>query len=162
MKRDTSTSRRRRRGLGLIELMVSLAISSALLTAVGMAYAASSQAIEYNDQFFRASQAARVSVNQIMAEVRKCQSGVVDTDSVEITPSVGEKKLYAFDSASHRLTLTLPDQLTPPTYTLAHNVTSAQFYTDGQTISMTVTVKIGSNQVTLNGSAMPRRTVSYN
>ena len=154
--------RQRRRGLGLIELLVSLAISSALLTAVGVAYAASAQAIEANDQFFRASQAARVSVNQIMAEVRKCQSGVVDTASVEISPAVGEKKLYAFDSASHRLTLTLPDQLTPPTYTLAHNVTSALFYTDGQTISMTVTVKIGNNEVTLNGSAMPRRTVSYN
>ena len=162
MRAAQHRSWRRLSGLGLVELMVSLAISAALLTAVAMAYSVSASAIEANDQFFRAAQAARVSVNQIIAEVRKCQSGVVDIDSLEVTPTVGEKKLYAFDSANHRLTLTLPDQVVPPTDTLARNVASAEFFTDGQTISLTVTVKVGSNQVTLNGSAMPRRTVSYN
>lgn len=160
--RIPSPTRARSRGLGLIELLFSLVISALLLSAVAIAFAASSDAIEMNDQFFRATQAARVSVTQIMAEVRKSTGGVVDTDSLELTPPLGEKRLYSFDSTNKRLTLTFPDQLTPPTYTLARNVDSVSFFTDGQTISMNVTVKIGRNQVTLNGSSMPRRTVSYN
>ncbi len=57
-----------RKGLSLAEVMISLAISAMLLTAVAAAFTASSEAIEQNDQFFRASQAARVSMNQILTE----------------------------------------------------------------------------------------------
>ena len=76
---------RRNRGLSLIEALISLAIAAMLLTAVAAAYAAASDAIKANDQFFRASQAARVTVNQITKEVRTCQSGVVDATSLELT-----------------------------------------------------------------------------
>jgi prepilin-type N-terminal cleavage/methylation domain-containing protein len=151
-----------RRGLGLVELMISLAISAALLSAVAAAYAATSSAIRMNDEFFRASQAARVSINQIMAEVRKCSSGVVDTEAIELTNPVGEKRVYAFDSANKRITLTFPDLTGAPTYTLARNVDDVDFFTDGATTSMTVTIAVGRNQVTLTGSAMPRRTLVFN
>ena len=154
--------RPRRRGLGLVELLVSLAIAASLLTAVAAAYAATTSAIQMNDEFFRASQAARVSINQIMAEIRKCQSGIVDEQSLEISNQQGQKRVYAFDGANKRLTLTFPDELVPPTYTLARNVDDVQFYTDGQTISMLVTIEVGKNQVTLSGSAMPRRTIMFN
>jgi len=154
--------RNRRRGLGLVELLVSLAIAASLLTAVAAAYAATTSAIQMNDEFFRASQSARVSINQIMAEVRKCQSGIVDTDSLEISNQAGVKRVYAFDSANDRLTLAFPDAVVPATYTLARNVDDVQFYTDGQTISMIVTIEVGKNSVTLSGSAMPRRTITFN
>ncbi|HEX2973414.1 MAG TPA: prepilin-type N-terminal cleavage/methylation domain-containing protein, partial [Tepidisphaeraceae bacterium] len=49
---------RPRRGLSLVEVMISLVICSLLLTAVATAFRASTMAIEDNDQFFRASQAA--------------------------------------------------------------------------------------------------------
>jgi type II secretory pathway pseudopilin PulG len=153
---------RRPAGLGLVELVISLAIAAMLLTAVAAAYAAATSAIEMNDQFFRASQAARVSINQIMSETRKAQSGVVGANSLEITPSIGEKRLYEYDAANQRITMTFPDRLVPPTHVLARNVQDVQFFTDGQTISMRVTIQIGPNQVTLSGSAMPRRTVQYN
>ncbi len=153
--------RRRCAGLGLVELIVSLSIAAMLLTAVAAAFSATTSTIEMNDQFFRASQACRVSINQIMAEVRKCQSGVVDDPSLELTTSSGQKRLYEFDDVSKRITMTLPDEPTPPTYVLARNVDSCQFYTDGETIAMRVTVKIGTNQVTLSGSAMPRRTMTF-
>ena len=152
----------RRRGLGLVELLVSLAIAASLLTAVAAAYAATTSAIQMNDEFFRASQAARVSINQIMAEVRKCQSGIVDYQSLEISNQMGEKRVYAFDAPNSRLTLSFPDAVVPVTYTLARNVDDVQFYTDGQTISMVVTIEVGKNTVTLCGSAMPRRTITFN
>lgn len=153
--------RHRRRGLSLVEALLSLSISAMLLTAVGAAYRASAQAIEMNDQFFRATQAARVSINQVMAEVRKCQSGVVSSDSLELTTANGHIRTYTFDDTNDKLTITIDDGVTPVTHTMAKNVQGIEFFTDGQTISMTVTVQIGSNQIILNGSALPRRTLVY-
>jgi hypothetical protein len=150
----------RRRGLGLAELLVSLSITASLLAAVGAAFSATTSTIEMNDQFFRASQAARVSMNQIMAEVRKCTSGVVDVDSLELSPPTGPRRRYYYDAANKRVTLTFPE-VDATTYTLARNVNAAEFYTDGETIAMRVRIEIGKNKVTLNGSAMPRRTMSF-
>lgn len=158
----TTIRRTRGRGLGLVELIVSLTVAAMLLTAVGAAYSITTTAIEMNDQFFRASQAARVSINQIMSEVRRCQSGVVDDPSLELTTQTGEKRVYTYDSENDQLTMTLLDQPLSPTYVLARNVNSCSFYTDGDTIAMRVSVMIGPNQVTLSGSAMPRRSMSFN
>lgn len=149
-----------RRGLGLVETLVSLAITASLLTAVAAAFSASAASITMNDQFARATQAARVSVNRVMAEVRKCQSGVVETQSLELSAYDGSKNTYAFDSANKKLTVTV-DGITPQTYTMASNVHDITFQTDGKTISMTVVVKIGDNRVVLNGSAFPRRSMTY-
>lgn len=151
----------RRKGLGLVELIISLAITAMLLTAVAAAYSATTSAIEMNDQFFRASQATRVTINQIMAEVRRCQSGVVDDPSLEVTTQVGDKRVYTYDAANRMLTMSFPDEIDEPTYTLARNVDAATFFTDGETISMQVTVRIGTNEVTLSGSATPRRTITF-
>lgn len=150
----------RRTGLSLVEALVSLAIVASLLTAVGAAYHASADAIQMNDQFFRASQAARVSVNHIMAEVRKCQSGVVSDDTLELTTATGETRTYTLDETDKKLKMTISG-LVPTTCTMARNLDSLKFDTDGETISMTITVHIGNNHVILNGSAIPRRTVVY-
>jgi type II secretory pathway pseudopilin PulG len=152
-------SRRSRAGLSLIEALISLAIVASLLAAVGAAYAAAADAIRVNDEFFRASQAARVAVNQILAEVRRCQSGVVADTSLELTTDLGVKRTYFLDENS-RLKMTI-DGIIPVTYSLVSNISSIKFDTDGETISMTVTVHVGNNEVVLNGSAIPRRTVEY-
>ena len=56
----TNVITRSRLGLSLAEVMISLAISSSLLVAVAAAFSSSSKAIENNDQFTRAAQAAQV------------------------------------------------------------------------------------------------------
>ena len=160
--RDGGNGRRIRRGLGLVELLVSLAIAASLLTAIAVAYAATTDAIRVNDEFFRASQAARVSINHIMAEVRKCTGGIVDSEVMELTTASGERRTYSFDRGNHVLTLTLPDHVDSPTYALARNVDNVEFFTDERTMSMTVTIEVGRNKVTLSGSAMPRRTITFN
>jgi prepilin-type N-terminal cleavage/methylation domain-containing protein len=151
-----------RAGLSLVEVMIAVAISAMLLVAVAAAFSATSEAIDVNDQFNRASQAARISVNQIMYHVRKCQSGVASGTSLELTTAEGERRVYSYDATTTQLTMTLPDNVPPTTYTLARNVTAAEFNTEGQTISLTVTVQIGDNKIKLSSSGMPRRTVSFN
>ncbi|MBC8108314.1 MAG: prepilin-type N-terminal cleavage/methylation domain-containing protein [Anaerolineae bacterium] len=159
--RNRRSWRTARRGLGLPELLISLTISSLVLTAVALAWVSSSRIVEQNDQFFRASQAARVCVNQIMTEARRCQSGVVESDSLELTLYSGEKRTYALDNVNRQLTMTLNSLLVPQTYVMARNVSNAQFTTDGTTITLTMTVQVGANRILMNGSALPRRRVVY-
>jgi hypothetical protein len=54
--------------------MISLAISSMLLTAIAAAFHSSTQVITENDEFFRATQAARVALNQMLTEVRRADA----------------------------------------------------------------------------------------
>jgi prepilin-type N-terminal cleavage/methylation domain-containing protein len=151
----------RRRGLSLVECLISLAITALLLSSVAAAFHASTQAIEMNDQFYRAQQAARVSVNQILTQVRKCQSGVVDTSSLALTTDTGQDRTYALTGTDLTMTFTPPGALSPATVKLASNIQTLQFTTDGKSIAMLVTVSVGTNQVTLCGSAFPRRLITY-
>lgn len=64
----------RTRGLSLPEVMISLAITSMLLTAIAAAFHSSSQIITQNDEFFRATQAGRVCLNQVLTEVRRADA----------------------------------------------------------------------------------------
>jgi len=68
---STTASRRPRRGLSIVEVMISLTITSFLLVAVAAAYNASASAVEMNDRFFRATQAGRVTMNQLLTEIRR-------------------------------------------------------------------------------------------
>ena len=87
--RVPTSRQRRRRGLSLVETLISLAIVSMLLVAVGTAYQSAAAAISANDDFFRASQAARVSLGQVLAAIRKsagCQVGdIADPDGSTVT-----------------------------------------------------------------------------
>lgn len=147
--------------MSLAEVLVSLAISATLLTAVAAAFSASSQVIEQNDRFNRAVQTGRICINQIMSELRRSQSGVVSADSLELVTASGQKRLYAYDSTAQTLTLSFPDAVPVQTCTMARNVSGVSFSTDGSTVSMTVTATVANNTVTLCGSAKPRRAVVY-
>jgi Tfp pilus assembly protein PilW len=149
------------RGLSLVEALISLAITAMLLTSVAAAFHASTSAIEMNDQFYRAQQAARVSVNQILTQVRRCQSGVVDASSLDLTTDLGQDRTYALSGTDLTMTFTPPGALSPITVKMASNISTLKFTTDGKSISMQVTVTVGTNQVTLCGSAFPRRLITY-
>ena len=150
-----------RRGLSLVEVLIALAITAMLLTAVSAAYVASAEAIEINDQFFRASQAARVSVTRISSELRKCRSGTLyGTDTLELITAAGEKHTYKHDAANKMLTLTL-DLPVPRTHNLASNVEKCEFFSNGKSVTVNIKIAVGKNSVALNGSAIPRRAVDY-
>lgn len=158
-------SRTRNAGMSLVEVMISLAISSTLLAAVAAAFTASASAIEHNDQFVRAAQAARISVSQIMSEVRKAQvgdpgtSGLVQDQRLELTTDAGVRRIYSL--VGQELMMTVDDPIAPEPVRLAGNIESLRFSTNGDSVSMLVTVKVGSNSATLSGSAVPRRIMQF-
>lgn len=157
-----------RRGLSLAEVMISLAISAMLLTAVAAAFTASSEAIEQNDEFFRASQAARVSMNQILTEVRRANPvDAVNSNSKDLAMvgHDGNPRDYIYDSVNKKLKL---DTHTPgkPQYTLASNCNDATFAYDiiagqVQRVSVTMIVQVGKNTIRLTGSAAPRKVQTW-
>src|SRR5213083_3082890 len=108
---SSSHSRRARFGLSLVEVMISLAITSFLLVAVAAAYSASADAVEMNDRFFRATQAGRVTMNQLLTEIRRADSVQVFTDHIDVIrpqPSRLPKetfRTFQYDAANKQMKL---------------------------------------------------------
>jgi Tfp pilus assembly protein PilW len=161
-----------RRGVGLVELLVCLAICSALLVAIGVAFHASASAVEVNDDFFRASQSARLVMTQLQTAIRRCDAcSVPSTSEIRLVTPDGQDRSYLFEPTSRRLLLVRHAPSGDTQYVLAHNVTNAQFVADSETIPDTTTtqivrvtavldVQVGTEQIHLSGSAVPRRTVA--
>lgn len=177
------------RALSLPEVMISLAITSMLLVAVAAAFTSSASAIENNDAFFRCSQAGRVTLNQILAEVRNCDSldmstpntiNVIRQAAVQGNQQYARQgnevsRLFAYDTANKRITLTITQTTALPQlgpYELASHVTACSFgppqmgldYNNAEIpvrVPILLTVSTGGNTVTLDGSAAPRRAMKY-
>lgn len=159
-----------RHALSLIEVMISLAISAMLLTAVAAAFSASTSAVEHNDQFFRACQAARVSLNLILTEVRRSNAVDVPSSSqINLITADGEDLSYIYDQNSH--TLKLVKNATAQEFVLSRNVNALSFTSDISTgaggvtfvsrVSASLTVEVQDNRVSLTGSTAPRRAQTY-
>lgn len=172
-------------GLGLAELMISLAICSALLSAVAMAFHTTTQAVEINDRFFRASQTARVAMTQMTSAVRvsdACQVGTTEQQSQSIINDAtnlaiitidGRMLSYVYDSEARTLSMVRTNaDATQSSFILARDVASAAF--DGiiephpdtgvrrlVKVSIRLVVEVGNQQLLLNSSAMPRRELVY-
>jgi len=147
VKQIRSRSRCNRSGLSLPEAMISLAITSMLLAAVATAFNASSQAIDANDTFFRCTQAARVTMNQILAEVRNCDSlsmSVSNTISIIrpayvagsnqdlyriVGPPAEVSRSFVYDPVGQTISLSISfsDGTTQGPYELAANVSACSF-----------------------------------
>ena len=163
---------RRRFGLSLVEVMISTAISATLLIAAGVAFSASTRAIENNDRYFTASQAARVSIGQIMSACRRAKQVpqmVVTATSVRLTTFDGFDRTYRYVSALQQLQMMENDAAGTPTYVLARNITGATFTADNDggtpanilRLSVSLTVNVNGNQILLTGAASQRANVAY-
>lgn len=183
-------ARRGRRGLSLPEAMISLSITAMLLVSVATAFSGASQAIELNDTFFRCSQAARVTMDQLLGEIRNCDSlDMATANTIRIirpAPGSGQyarqatetERDFVYDSANQRITLQIfyTGGTSSPVYELASNVSACTFgpvdmgkdYNNADIpihIPITLTVRAGvgnaMSSVVLNGSAGPRRATKY-
>jgi prepilin-type N-terminal cleavage/methylation domain-containing protein len=171
-----------RRGLSLPEILISLAITSSLLTAVGAAFHSASSVVENNDKFFRATQSARVALNQMLTEVRRCDA-INDARisatllpilrPAETRPANEAMRFYKYIPATQKLVLYFEyvDGTLSPEYPIAHSVQSAPFswdtgpdsnnHTAVLRVSAAIDVKLGKDQIRLSGSAAPRRAITY-
>lgn len=170
-------TRSMRRALTLVETMISLTVSATLLVSVAAAYNASSMAVTANSDFFRASQAGRVTMNQLLAEIRQCESVQVYTDHVDIIRSSTMLlpnevfRRFLYDSAGQTINLTIygaSNAVIAGPYEMASNVNAASFGpavtgTDWnntlvvQHVPVSLTVTVGKNFATVTGSAGPKR-----
>ena len=172
---------RARRGLSMVEVMISLTISTFLLVAVAAAYNASADAVEMNDRFFRATQAGRVTMNQLVTEIRRADSVDLKLANTIKVLRPGPSKLpnekerwYQYDPINKQMTLQIhyldSSGLPPsPKYSLARNIEAALFgppetQTDPVSklevvtrVPLQIVVRIGNNEVRLSGASGPRR-----
>jgi prepilin-type N-terminal cleavage/methylation domain-containing protein len=178
----------RARGLSLPEVMISLSITATLLVAVAAAFCASATAIENNDGFFRCSQAGRVTLNQLLAEIRNCDSLDMSTANTikiirqalvqgnqEYSRQANElSRSFVYDSVNKRITLQISysDGTFSPLYELTSKVSACAFgppemgldYNNAEIpvrVPIMVTVSTGGNTVVLDGAAAPRRAMKY-
>jgi Tfp pilus assembly protein PilW len=178
-------ARSSRRGLSIVEVMIGLTITAMLLVGVSAAYCASADAVAGNDNFFLATQSARVTMTQVLTEVRRADSVVTapSNDSIIVTrdPDLAvsqgaakeQSREFKYDPASKKVTLKIyyknPDgtTFTSPLYTMADYVEQATFGPPDTAnsievrVPLTLVVKYAGNTVRLTGTAGPRR-VSQN
>jgi hypothetical protein len=166
------------KGLSIAEVMISLGISSMLLVGVATAYNASADGIEGNDRFFRATQGARVTMNQLITEIRRADSVVVapTCDSIIITRpeylrinSEEQSREYIYSAVTKKITLKIyfkaPDGTTyqSPVYSMAANVAEAKFGPPQQVggvdvrVPVTLVITVGNNTVRLSDTTGPRK-----
>ena len=173
-----------RGGMSIFECIISLAIAAMLLTAAASAYSASGQAMEQNDQFFRAAQCGRTSMARILSQLRR---GDVDEASTannlhlvtdngqdvtyklvpETNPATGPMRLVMVIDAgkptekTHELARNVTTQVgthTPFSVVLGKNNSGADCVAR---VSVTLSVKVGNNEILLSSAAAPRRSLAY-
>jgi prepilin-type N-terminal cleavage/methylation domain-containing protein len=122
-----------RRGVGLVELMISLAIVGLLLTAAALALDASFTAYAVNQEQASLMQQARVTVNRIVTSVRKAkahspvtptlaldfsQGQTVSDSAIGMFDESGNNLVYSYDPAGKTVSLAINSV----PYLLAHGV----------------------------------------
>ena len=164
--------------MSIAEVMVSLAISTMLLVGAATAYNASANAVDSNDRFFRATQAGRVTMTQILAEIRRADSVrtaptkdsiIIDRSPEARINSEERSREFFYDAVRKQITLKIyyqrPDGSTyqSPLYTMARNVEEAVFGPPDTSagvevrVPVTITVKMGPNSIRLAGTSGIRR-----
>lgn len=172
--------RPRLRGLGLVELLISLAITASLLTAIAAAFSSSATVIDNNDKFFRATQSGRVALHQILTEVRRCDSVQVSANQIDVLQAHEVRapnelmRSFRYDATKQRLVLfiTYQNGTKSAEFPLAESVVSTAPFTydmgkDANNtdcvsrVAVALDVKVGDNHVRVSGAAAPRRSLTY-
>jgi hypothetical protein len=173
-----------RRALSGTEIVISLTITAFLAAAVAAAYNASADAVELNDRFFRATQAGRVTLNQLVTEIRRADSvemtpdhrtvRVVRPQSARMANETYREYRYQPDTKAVTLQVFFDAAAGPitagPVHPLASNIDDATFgppkKDEGDAGNNTTTVirvpislkvKVGASEVRLTGASGPRR-----
>lgn len=117
-------NRRFRRGLGLAELLIALAICASLLTAVGVALDASFKSYKINQEQSALTQRARLTLHRVLTTIRQCDahapatgslsdefaSGqIVDDDGIAMIDDDGHEIVFKYDSINQRILMVRDD-----------------------------------------------------
>ena len=148
---------KRCRGLSLIELLLGLALGTLLLTAVAAAMQASAMSYRVNEQFFSATQTARVAMLNMTTQLRRCKTAFVGEESSATLLPDGTKTTTA---STMTLTLMKADGVTP--YILRYTWSNQKLYIAMDPTSDTTLGTVAASNVaslTLNAHWIPITTI---
>ena len=150
----------------IVELLISLAITALLLTAVATAFNASLQNFQENEEIFQAMNSGRQALQRMTTQLRtadwvnpasppnECGLRVLAIADPNITYSYNNGKLY----------LMTDDNLTDPDYVLCDHITKMTFIKDPSfpganvtSVQISMTVEVGNNQQTVSSAAVIRK-----
>lgn len=119
----------RGRGFTLVEILIALAITALLLTAVAVAFNASVINYTVNESIFKAVNSSRQALFRITSQLRTATAVDPNAPVNECTliTADGENLTYRYDGSAKILYLITNDDATDPDYKLCENVASMTF-----------------------------------
>lgn len=153
---------RRATGFTVVELLIGLAITAVLLTAVAVAFNASVINYRQNERIFQSINNARQALFRMTTQIRTGDSFDPNAPSNQCSffTADGQDTTYEFRSAENKLYLVTNSN----EYVLCDNVTSMNFIKtptddgwDCKSVQISMTVDAGGLQRTLSAAAVIRR-----
>lgn len=158
-------------GFTIVELLLALAISAILLTAVGTAFNASAENYQENEKIFKTINSARQALFRMTTQLRTADAVDPNAPSNECTliTTAGDDITYRFNSSDGKLYLVTNDDLSDSDYVLCDNVSSMtctknSVVEDSQVIvksvQISLTVTSGDRERTIAVAAVVRRNLN--
>ncbi|MHC4457888.1 MAG: prepilin-type N-terminal cleavage/methylation domain-containing protein [Planctomycetota bacterium] len=155
-------------GFTIIELLVALAITAILLTAVAVAFNASVISYRQNEDIFKTINSARQALFRITNQVRTADAvdPCAPDNECSLITAGGEDITYQYNSADNKLYLITNDDLSDSDYVLCENVAAMTFNKDTavedsvlyvKSVQISMTVASGDVQRTVAAAAVVRR-----
>lgn len=161
----------KRRGIGLIEMLIALSISTILLLAVGMAFNASFKSYSENQQIVDTVQDSRLLLHRVMMQTRRSSYLNVTSEGRRIqieTPDDAHQYVYVYVPAENHVLLSRVNLSTLHSENLGtiDNVVNfvipqSQWGENPPRLTVSLTVRVGGNESTLTASAVPRSTIEF-
>jgi prepilin-type N-terminal cleavage/methylation domain-containing protein len=156
-----------RSGFTLVELLLALAISAMLLTAIGAAFNASAVNYRENEKMFKTINNARQALVRMTRQLRTANMVDPDAPSNECSffTSAGENLTYEYRSADNKLYLITNSDAQE--YVLCENVTAMSFSKaltdegdDCKSVQISITVSCDDMERTIAAAAVVRRNLN--
>jgi prepilin-type N-terminal cleavage/methylation domain-containing protein len=161
-------------GFTIVELLIALAISSILLTAVAFAFKSSITNYSENEDIFKTINSARQALCRITTQLRTANAVYVDMNAptapsnkcIFQTPGLenitydyrnGDNKLYLVTGGSDYL---LCENVTAMTFTNNTFVDSNDGYTKVKSVQISMTVQNGDVKNTISAASVIRRNLN--
>ena len=157
-------------GFTIVELLIALAISGMLLTAVALAFQSSLTNYTENEDMFKTINGARQSLCRITTQLRTAQAVDPNAPVNQCTFITPDNETITYDFRSDEKKLYLVDGGTGTNYLLCDNVTGMTFtkdtfidnegYINVKSVQISMTVKNGDIENSISAAAAIRRNLN--
>ena len=162
------TDTKHRTAFTIVELLLALAISAMLLTAIAAAFNGSIMNYQENEKIFRTINSARQAMYRITTQLRTADSvdPCTPDNQCSMFTADGDDITYSYNSTDGKLYLITNDDTTDSDYVLCDNVTAMTFTKESEVVEMQpqvksvqifMTVVSGDLQRSISSAAVIRR-----